>query len=221
MPCKYSSYIALILLAYVIGSIPWAYIIAKAKGVDIRKEGSGNVGATNVSRVLGKKWGVICFILDFLKGAIPVIIVRVLTSHGIVCANPDYLMILAAIATVAGHVWPVFLNFKGGKGISTSAGTIVALAPITLILCLAIWVILFKVFRYVSLASIIAAAILPLVGFALAKYGYEKNSTPVIGLFAVLAILAIIKHKSNIVRLLKGTEHKFERKKRKNQYDTA
>lgn len=213
MPCKYSSYFALILLAYVIGSIPWAYVIAKAKGIDIRKEGSGNVGATNVSRVLGKKWGVLCFILDFLKGAIPVVIVRVLSSLGLVCANPDYLMIFVAIATVAGHVWPVFLNFKGGKGISTSAGTIVALAPITLIICFSLWVILFKMFRYVSLASIIAAATLPLVGFALMKYGYEKNSIPVIGLFAILAVLAIVKHKSNIVRLLQGTEHKFENKK--------
>ncbi len=212
MKCEISSFIAVILASYFCGSVPWAYIIGKTRGIDIRKHGSGNVGATNVMRVLGKKWGILCFILDFLKGAVPLLAVRILYSHGFFCADIDYLLICAAVSTVAGHVWSAFLNFKGGKGIATSAGVMLALSPLTLIAAFALWTVLFYSFRYVSLASIISAASLPFIAYLADKSGLEKISPPVLILFFILAILAIARHRGNIKKLIDGTENRFDKK---------
>jgi glycerol-3-phosphate acyltransferase PlsY len=214
---------------YLLGSIPWAYIIGRFNGIDIRMHGSGNVGATNVLRVLGKGWGYTCFLLDFLKGAGPVLAVTLLAP------NPDaagcreccplnaYAPIMAVFATVAGHVWPVWLKFKGGKGVATAAGTLVPLAPLPAVAALLVWVVAFKISRYVSLASIIAAAALPLAAFGMRFSGVkalnpfplvhnESLCSALLWVCVVLAVLVIAKHHGNIRRLLNGTENRFAKK---------
>lgn len=221
---------AVIAVSYLIGSIPFGLLIGKLKGKDIRKEGSGNIGATNVTRVVGKGWGKLCFFLDFLKGAIPVLIVSYLTPKELFpfitklvpaawqqCMNqvPDPLAVLpslAAFATVSGHIWPVYLKFKGGKGVSTAAGAILALNPLALIGAALVWIITFFTSRYVSLASILAAVSMPVFVIALSLCKVSKASIPEIILFILLALLTVLKHSSNIKRLKDGTESRFDKK---------
>lgn len=199
-------------LSYFCGAIPWAFIIGKINGIDIRQHGSGNVGATNVMRTLGKKWGVLCFILDFLKGFIPVLFARILSSN--LSANAfEHLPIIAGAATVIGHIFPVFLGFKGGKGVATSAGVLFALSPLCLLASALVWVVFFYSFRYVSVASIVSAIALPIIAIIFNRFGIERNPQPILALFLALAILSLIRHRENIRRLIEGTENKFEKKK--------
>ncbi len=218
-------YILCIAVGYVIGSVPFGYIIGRCHGMDIRQFGSGNIGATNVLRVIGPFWGRTCFLLDFLKGFMPVVAARVLISAGIIEDKWDILPLLVLAGVVAGHMFTCFLKFKGGKGIATAAGGVFAIAPVPLLAALMIWIIVFKISRYVSLGSIVAAAALPLFAvannFIAGKCGSCRIVQPlpraaVIFLCAV-ALLAILKHKSNIKRLLAGTENRFERRGRKNE----
>ena len=154
---NYILYAAVIFLAsYLIGSIPWGLLIGKLYGKDVRKEGSGNIGATNVTRVVGPVQGKICFFLDFMKGFLPVLAVIILEARGFI-PNHSSFRIIAMVAPVVGHMFPIFLKFKGGKGISTAAGGILALSPPACIGGLIIWAAAFLAFRYVSLASILAA----------------------------------------------------------------
>ncbi|MEI6424207.1 MAG: glycerol-3-phosphate 1-O-acyltransferase PlsY [Lentisphaerota bacterium] len=199
--------------SYLFGSVPWAFIIGRLNGIDIRKKGSGNVGATNVMRVLGRKWGIMCFVLDFLKGFLPVLAVKILISQKILTAAPDALVISAGLAAVAGHIWSVFLKFKGGKGMATGGGVLVGIAPYSFICTSLLWIVLFYSTRYVSAASVIAAAALPLSAFIFSKTGLWSLSAPFQIFLLVLAIVTIAKHHSNIKRLMNGTEHKFEKKK--------
>ncbi len=198
---------------YLLGSIPFGLIIGKINKIDIREHGSGNIGATNVLRTLGKKWGFTCFFFDFLKGLLPVLAAKYLTNLNFPEAF-EYTPAIAIVCTVLGHVFSIFLKFKGGKGIATSAGAITAIAPYTLGACLVIWFITFKMSGYVSLASIIAALAIPFISFAenmlelhapISKYS--------IGILFLIAILVIVKHKSNIKRLIDGTESSFKKKK--------
>ncbi|MBR3707557.1 MAG: glycerol-3-phosphate 1-O-acyltransferase PlsY [Lentisphaeria bacterium] len=223
---------AVALTSYLIGSTPFGLIIGKLKGKDIRKEGSGNIGATNVTRVVGKGWGKLCFVLDFLKGAIPVLLVSYVTPKelfpfltGLVPAAwqhfmdsvPDPLKVLpslAAFAAVAGHIWPVYLKFKGGKGVSTAAGAILALNPFALIGAAIIWVVTFLISRYVSLASILAAGSMPVFAILFTLLHITRASLPEVLLFFLLALLTIVKHSSNIRRLRQGTESRFEKKEK-------
>lgn len=220
--------------AYLIGAIPFGYIIGRMHGKDIRKEGSGNIGATNVTRVIGKPWGRLCFFLDFFKGALPVLAVTFLTPKelfpflvkclpesclGLMNSVPDPYEILpsvAAFAAVCGHIWPVYLNFRGGKGVSTAAGAILALNPFSIAAAGVLWVIIFYSTRYVSLASVLAAAAMPLAAILFSLTGISRSPAPEIVLFFLLAILTIVKHSSNIRRLLNGTENRFEKKKDSN-----
>ena len=222
--------IAVIVISYLIGSIPFGLLIGKMKGIDVRKEGSGNIGATNVTRVVGKGWGKLCFVLDFLKGALPVLVVSYLTPKELfpfltnllpaACQQymnqlPDPLAVLpslAAFATVSGHIWPIYLKFKGGKGVSTAAGAILALSPLALIGAALVWVITFFTSRYVSLASILAAGSMPIFLIVLSLCEVNKASIPEIILFILLAILTVLKHSSNIKRLREGTENRFDKK---------
>ena len=222
--------IAVIVISYLIGSIPFGLLIGKMKGIDVRKEGSGNIGATNVTRVVGKGWGKLCFVLDFLKGALPVLVVSYLTPKELfpfltnllpaACQQymnqlPDPLAVLpslAAFATVSGHIWPIYLKFKGGKGVSTAAGAILALSPLALIGAALVWVITFFTSRYVSLASILAAGSMPIFLIVLSLCKVNKASIPEIILFILLAILTVLKHSSNIKRLKEGTENRFDKK---------
>ena len=126
-----------IIFAYICGSIPWGYIIGKVNGIDIRTVGSKNIGATNVTRCVGKKAGKLCFALDFLKGLLPVLLAQYLAKRGL--TGGEITTLIVVFATIIGHIFPVFLNFKGGKGVSTAAGAIMALAPYALITALAVW----------------------------------------------------------------------------------
>ena len=197
--------VAFILLAFLLGSIPTGYLVARAKGIDIRQHGSGNIGATNVFRTLGKPLGVFVFVIDALKGFAAVWI----TLHfGGSSAWPG---ILAAVAVIAGHNYTPWLGFKGGKGIATSAGVLIALMPWAVLIIAAVWFIVFPISRYVSLASICAAAALPLAVGALWFAGAGGNA-PLLGFSVVISALAIWRHRSNIGRLRNGTEPRFERK---------
>ena len=191
----------LIVTAYAAGSIPFGFLLAKTNGIDIRTQGSGNIGATNLTRTLGRKWGITCFFLDFAKGLLPVIAAAAWSDSVPV-------PVLAAGAAVAGHVWPVFLHFKGGKGMATSIGALLALAPWSVIMAVLVWGILFLLTRYVSLASLGAAVILPLSTVVV-----HENTITII-LLTVIAVVIIARHRSNIVRLLRGEEHRFQKKKR-------
>lgn len=202
------------LCAYCAGSIPSGFLIGKAKGIDIRLAGSGNIGATNVTRVIGKAWGRVCFFLDFMKGALPVLIMVFLTKHrGILPDEAGILPGTAAFCAVCGHIWPCWLGFRGGKGVSTAAGAILALSPLPLLSAGAVWVTVFFASRYVSLASVISAALLPC--FALLYNHFRigtKASGPELILLFLLAALTILKHQSNIRRLRAGTENRFGKK---------
>ncbi len=192
-------------LAFLLGSIPTGYLVARAKGVDIRRHGSGNIGATNVFRTLGKPLGVLVFFLDALKGSVAVWLAL---RFGGASAWPA---IFASVAAIAGHNYTPWLGFKGGKGIATSAGVLVALMPWAVLAIAAVWCAVFFATRYVSLASICAAAALPLAVGGLWLCGCGGNG-PLLGFSGLLASLAIWRHRSNIERLMAGTEHRFERK---------
>jgi glycerol-3-phosphate acyltransferase PlsY len=202
--------VGILLPAYLVGSIPWGFIIGKFNGLDIRRHGSHNIGATNVVRTMGKGWGYLCFLLDFLKGALPVLVVAVTTDP----AKEPWIPVLTAAAVVLGHIYPVYLNFKGGKGVATSIGVLVALAPLPLFGSLILWVVVFQFSRYVSLASCIAAAMFPIFGLMLRIQEKEGNpTTPTLLLMLGLAIMILFRHKENIRRLRNGTESRFHRKK--------
>ena len=201
--------VVICVFAYFLGAVPFALIIGKLHGVDIRKVGSGNVGATNVTRAVGPVHGKICFALDLLKGAIPVLWAQ-LALPG--CSG---IAIAAGAIAIVGHMFPVYLKFKGGKGVSTGAGVALALAPLPLLCALALWAVLFLASRYVSLASIIAAVSLPLFAFLFKMLNFGSTtarSIPVLVFFTLVAALTVYRHRSNIKRLLDGTENRFEKK---------
>jgi len=210
------------ILGYLVGSIPTGYLVARSRGVDIRAVGSGNIGATNVMRQLGRTAGLSVFLVDALKGWIAAALLPMLICLWSTAAAQgqafEWLRILGGVCAILGHNYTCWLNFKGGKGVATSAGVLIALVPIALLMALAIWLAVVFVSRYVSLASISAAASLPVASW-LAGYG----STYVI-ITGALGALTIYKHKSNIQRLLNGTESRFTPKSRRqdaNQSDQA
>lgn len=204
--------------AYLLGSVSFALILGKLNGVDIRTLGSGNVGATNLGRALGKKWGITCFLLDLGKGLIPVVGYRLtLLVNDIEPAGAEQMLqwLAVGVAAVIGHVFPVFLKFKGGKGVATSAGALLGFWPVLTVPALAaglVWLAVTKLTAYVGLASVAAAASLPLfvVGFALAT-GYNADEIIVCGgVSTLLAGLVIVRHKSNLKRLREGTEEQVD-----------
>ena len=201
-------YIAIFLGGYLIGSIPFGLLIGLSQGKDVRKEGSGNIGATNVTRVVGSKAGKLCFALDFLKGAIPITAVAILTKYGLL-SELEFARIIALVAPVIGHMFPIWLKFKGGKGVATAAGAVLALAPCACLIGLAIWVAFFYAFKYVSLASIIAAAAVPIAAITLSVTRIQKLSITELIILSLLCLVAILRHTSNIKRLLNGTENRF------------
>ena len=204
---------AIILLeAYLFGSIPSGYLAGRLSGIDVRKHGSGNIGATNVLRVLGKPWGFGVFFVDALKGFVAVRIAMLLAAQTPEATNYiEFFAILAAAACVAGHSFPVWLRFKGGKGVATSAGSLAGVTPISAITIFLVWLVIFKVTRYVSLASIVAASSLPVVvGLLVAM---KQTQGTVLFYFSVLmTALVVWRHRSNITRLMNGTEPRFARK---------
>jgi glycerol-3-phosphate acyltransferase PlsY len=190
------------ILSYLLGSIPTGYLMAKAKGVDIRSVGSGNIGATNVFRALGKTAGVVTLLVDCAKGVVAVVLVPRLFALD----ERDLLALVCALSVILGHNYTCWLRFKGGKGIATSAGALLGLAWLAMLICLGVWLVVFGVGRYVSLASILAAVALPVAVFVTRGIG------ALFYLSIALAALAIWRHRSNIQRLLNGTENRFGRK---------
>lgn len=199
-----------IVVAFLIGSIPFGLLIGKLNGLDIRDHGSGNIGATNVWRVCGSRWGFTCFLLDALKGYGPVTAVRLLVVPQ--AEHAELVLVLAAFATVAGHVWSPFLKFKGGKGIATSAGALLAAAPLPVVGALVVWLVVFLGSRYVSLASICAAVALPIIALLLNHWREDVYGLPIMVLLTLLCLVAVIRHRSNIKRLLAGTENRMGKK---------
>ncbi len=193
--------------AFLLGSIPTGFLVARAKRVDIRQHGSGNIGATNVFRTLGKPLGILVFVLDALKGY-----AAVWLAHRFGDASA-WTGIMAAVAAIAGHNYTPWLGFKGGKGIATSAGVLLALMAWAVLAIAVVWLLVFQISRYVSLASICAAAALPVAVAALWFAGCGGNG-PLLGFSLVISALAIWRHRSNMERLRAGTESRFERKKK-------
>ena len=210
------------LCAFVLGSIPFGYLIGRARGVDIRQHGSKNIGATNVGRVLGRPWGVLCFALDALKGCVPTIGFGAMIGGlgRLDVASADlWAWLGVATAAIAGHMFTPWLSFRGGKGVATGLGALAGVWPmlgIPACMALLLWVVVVRVTRYVSLASMVAAASLPItalvvpgalaaVGLKLGEGGVAKV-WPAALVTALLAGVVIFKHRGNIVRLLSGTE---------------
>jgi glycerol-3-phosphate acyltransferase PlsY len=202
------SYIATALLAYLLGSIPTGFLIARARGVDIRTVGSGNIGATNAFRVLGKGFGIFVLLMDALKGWVAVQVGAFLVNQLLPGASLDNLRITAGIAAILGHNYTCWLSFKGGKGIATSAGVILALVPWGLVIALSIFIILFVTTRYVSVGSIGAAFSLPFATW------FTTKDTGLIVVTGAMGALAILKHRKNIQRLVNGTENRIQFKKK-------
>ena len=201
------SYIALAIAAYLSGSIPTGYLVARARGVDIRKVGSGNIGATNVFRILGKPAGVFVLFVDAFKGWFAVFVLSraVWSLWGAqgTAQEKEWFSITASVFAVLGHNYTCWLGFKGGKGIATSAGVLTALVPWSLLVILCVWIVVFALSRYVSLASICASATLPVAAWL------TGESTTIIIITSLLASLAIYKHRANIQRLKAGTENRI------------
>jgi len=203
------------LAAYIIGSTPFGVIISRFRGVDLRKQGSGNVGATNVGRVLGRKFGYICFFLDVSKGFIPVALVGLVLRDG--NAVPDALSqagwLAVGFGAIAGHVFSFYLRFRGGKGVATSLGVVLGIFPYFTLAGLAtfaLWIIIVLVTKYVSLASILAAAaFIPI--FILLNLDNWLSLWPLATFAALMSSLIILRHRSNISRLLAGKENKVGR----------
>ena len=237
------------IVAFLIGSIPFSLLIAKSKGIDIRSSGSGNIGATNVFRVIGKGPGIFCLFLDLLKGFIPVLLTVNLVRFGddtaiinvpaltqLTTAFPEsdqlkvqLIQVLSALAAILGHNYSPWLGFKGGKGIATTGGALLGLMPFVLLTLILIWIVVTRVTRYVSIASITTGIALPILTHVGTRYHHvddnDKTSPTLwesgtwnkpLFFFALFAgLMAVWKHRSNIKRLLDGTENRISRKKEK------
>ncbi|MDP8258082.1 MAG: glycerol-3-phosphate 1-O-acyltransferase PlsY [Candidatus Aadella gelida] len=196
-----------LLVAYLLGSFPTAFIFGEAiKGIDIREHGSGNVGATNVYRTVGKFAGIVVFIIDVLKGTAAVVLLPLAIKAIGGDANITfsyYFYISLGACVIAGHMWTCFLGFKGGKGVATTAGVLAGLAPGILGICLVVWIVVFSIWKYVSLASICSAVSMPVFALIFGK------SLEFIIFTAVLSMIGVYAHRSNIRRLMQGTENRL------------
>jgi glycerol-3-phosphate acyltransferase PlsY len=187
-----------VIIAYLSGSIPFGYLIVRKKlGADIRESGSGGTGATNVSRRAGKSAGIVTLVLDAMKGSVAVLLAKTFAP------DVDWLIAAAAIAAIVGHMFPVWLGFRGGKGVATGVGIFLMLAPVAVLCAGIIFVIIVALTRYVSLGSIVAAATIPLFVWL------QADSRPLLTAALVGALLIVFAHRGNIARLARGTESKI------------
>ncbi len=192
-----------LLASYLLGAIPTSHLLSRLfAGIDLRQHGSGNLGATNLYRVLGWKYAIPAAMIDIAKGTIPVLLFAPQAS------DSQLFALACGVVAILGHVFSVFVGFKGGKGVATAAGVMLGLAPLALAVSAVVWGLLVRLTGYVSLASIAAAAVLPL-----AVYLLEDSSSPALFWIAVaIAVAVILLHRRNIQRLLKGTENRFGRR---------
>lgn len=196
---------------YLLGSIPSGLLISRACGVDIRNHGSGNIGATNVLRVLGKKWGYVVFALDTLKGLAAVYLAFALFGRGSETPSPELPGIAVGLSCILGHTFPVWLRFRGGKGVATSAGVLLGLMPLAVVSVFAVWVLLFQVTRFVSVASIGAALALPLFVILYLRLGLIMGAS-LLPFSLLIAGVVLWRHRSNMKRLFAGEEERFNQK---------
>lgn len=196
--------IGLALAAYLIGSIPFGFVVGRARGVDLRTIGSGNFGATNVYRAFGFKVAILVFVMDLAKGFVGT---RVLPMLWTVDMGMEWVRFICGMSVIAGSVASIYMRFRGGKGVATSVGVFLGLTPLVTVICLCIWGVLFARFRYVSLGSIIGAAALPLLIAVLGREDFAWD--PVFYLALLVALIVIVRHRSNIRRLMNGTENRI------------
>lgn len=204
--------VALIALAYLVGAIPFGYLIGRARGVNLFREGSGNVGATNAARVLGRPLGALVFTLDFLKGALPVALIVPLAESGVFGAveTPrEFLRVGAATAAFLGHLFPIFLGFRGGKGVATGAGAVAVLVPIPAAIAFGTWLLALLATRTVSVASLAAAMTLVAVRLAFRSDPFAEDEWPITAFCIAGALVVIAKHRANIGRIWMGTESRI------------
>jgi glycerol-3-phosphate acyltransferase PlsY len=206
------TFTAVVIGSYLLGSIPFGYVAGRVAGIDIRKCGSGNVGATNVIRTLGRGYGYPVFVADFLKGFWAVKVSMLIAAR----MRPEWhsaemFGIVAAISSVIGHSFPVWLHFKGGKGVATSGGALFGLAPVAALGAAAVWIVTFAITRYVSVASIAAVAALPVI-ILITTWLRQAGGKSLFYSSVFLAAVVIWRHRSNLSRLVRGTEARFTRK---------
>jgi glycerol-3-phosphate acyltransferase PlsY len=212
-------FIILIAASYLLGAIPFGLLIARSHGIDLRKVGSGNIGATNVSRALGKKWAYVCFALDLAKGLLPMLLA---TAWGLVDKDVSLgqlcMWLAVGCAAVLGHVFPIYLRFKGGKGVATSLGVVLGLWPyytLSGLIAFSVWTVVFLIWRYVSLASILAALVFPAaltLLICLKTDWYFEHLWPLYIAAVGMPLLVIARHAENIKRLLEGSESRIGKK---------
>lgn len=191
-----------IILSYLLGSVPTSYIMGKLwKGIDLRKHGSGNVGAANTLRVLGPIPGVTVLFIDVLKGLIAVLFISRLAMGS--SLSSEWVKVFCGIAAICGHNWTIFLKFKGGRGVATSTGVFLGLAWLAMLLVISVWLVIVALTRYISLGSILGAVALPILVYTL------NAPLPYLFLSILASLLVIIKHIPNIKRLIKGKENRF------------
>jgi glycerol-3-phosphate acyltransferase PlsY len=191
--------------SYLLGSIPAGYLAGRLAGVDVRQHGSGNIGATNVLRVVGKPYGFAVFVFDAGKGLAAVRLAYFVFSGA---AHPEYYAIAAAVVVVLGHSFPIWLKFKGGKGVATTVGAVAGLIPLAVIPAGIIWLVVFGISRYVSLASIVATALLPVV-IAIMLHLHVTSGSGLLYFSIAIALLITWRHRANLARLRAGTEPRF------------
>jgi glycerol-3-phosphate acyltransferase PlsY len=211
-------FIVLLMASYLLGAVPFGLLIAGSHGIDLRKVGSGNIGATNLSRALGKKWAYVCFVLDFTKGLLPTIVAGFLLDD-IQGAAGLWAHLAVGCAAVVGHIFPVYLRFKGGKGVATSFGVAIGLWPYYTLcagVVLLVWIIVILIWRYVSLASLVASVAFPVVLILAVTFipGWEMATLwPLLIVAILIPVLVFIRHRENLSRLLTGTENKVFQKR--------
>lgn len=199
---------SIIILAYLLGSIPTSFLFGKARNIDLRQHGSGNVGATNALRILGVKTGIITLLIDIAKGFLAVHLTRIF-----LVGSTDLYLIAVGLAAILGHIFTIFLNFKGGKGVATSAGVFLALAPLASAFAFLVFIIIVVLTKYVSLGSLLAALTL-VVAELIININNDFQHLPVLILAGLIGIFIFIRHRANISRIRQGKENKisFRRK---------
>jgi acyl phosphate:glycerol-3-phosphate acyltransferase len=198
------------LLSYLIGALPFGYLVARWRGVDILKQGSGNIGATNVGRVLGRPFGVLVFLLDFTKGAGPALAAKWFASTQSLELPPDSLPVAAAVAAFLGHLYPIYLRFHGGKGVATAAGAVSVLLPEATLAALLVWLVVVLASRYVSLASLAAAAVLCVFRLFLTPQPWSVDHRIPTAFCLIAAGFIFLRHRTNVSRLLHGNENRLK-----------
>ncbi|NBO91760.1 MAG: glycerol-3-phosphate 1-O-acyltransferase [Planctomycetia bacterium] len=197
----------ILLVSYLVGAIPFGYVIARSRGVDLLSQGSKNIGATNVGRVMGLWWGVLVFTLDFLKGAGPVFAAGIMADES--TGLQDFTRTMAGVAAFIGHLFPVYLGFRGGKGVATGAGVAAVLVPWLWTIVLLVWAVVLLTTRYMSLASLTGAVLLIVLRLTTNSDAWSGSNIVITTFCVVASVAVIVRHTPNIRRLINGTENRL------------